>query len=375
MIETYGLGHITYLNAMWKHRHRFVPVYFKKYFFPFIHSTARSDGTNSLFKDNVGSTYSVISFLGEYARISQDIVEKEKERYSITRTTTAKYWVKSELEVQSAKMYNRQIFYRFQKQIMFTTKLHVNEIVKNVQYEVYKTKMLAHKEVWPRRFVVLVNLEDEQFNCICCKFEKDGMVCSHILRVLVQMNIPLLPEKYYIERWKPKERQYIRDKQFNMPNDLTAGNKHLRFHLLSKRLIELASDGSSSNEKYLYVMRETMKVEAGLDEMTKAEDLQRQKNTETEQVKATGPHSDGYGDYLENPDVAISKGRPQEAGRQKTLMETIFTTKQITCSHCGSHQHNIATCDKLHLPKSHFPSKKKSKPKQATVPGTTCLYT
>jgi hypothetical protein len=126
MIHTYGLEHIKYFKAMWDYRQRFVPVYFKKDFFPFIHSTARSEGTNSVFKDNVGSTYSVISFLGEYARISQDILEKEKEQDSITRNTTPTYFVKSELEVQAARMYNRQIFYMFQTQIKFTAKLHVD---------------------------------------------------------------------------------------------------------------------------------------------------------------------------------------------------------------------------------------------------------
>jgi hypothetical protein len=204
MIGAYSLGHIKYFQAMWVHKHRFVPVYFKKDFFPFIHSTARSEGTNLVFKDNVGSTYSVIIFLGEYARICQDIVEKEKEQDSITRTTTPNYWVKSELEIQAAKKYNRQIFYRFQKQIMFTPKLHVDEIVKNEQYEVYKTKMLADKDVRNRRFVVLVNLADEVFSCVCCKFEKDGIVCSHILRLLMHLNMSQLPEKYYVERWKPK---------------------------------------------------------------------------------------------------------------------------------------------------------------------------
>jgi hypothetical protein len=79
MITKYNVGHLKYLKIMWDNRDKFVHVYYKQNFLPFIHSTARSEGTNAIFKDNVGSTYSVISFLGEYQKISENIEELEKE--------------------------------------------------------------------------------------------------------------------------------------------------------------------------------------------------------------------------------------------------------------------------------------------------------
>jgi hypothetical protein len=181
MIGKYNVGHLKYLKTMWDNRGRFVLVYLKNNFLPFIHSTARSEGTNAIFKDNVGSTYSVISFLGEYQKISENIEELEREQDSVTRTTKPDYWVRSELELQAGSIYNRKIFYRFQKQIMFTSKLHVQEVEKLVRYEVYKTPMFQLEDFRSRRYLVFVNLADQDFACICCKFEKDGIVCAHIL--------------------------------------------------------------------------------------------------------------------------------------------------------------------------------------------------
>ena len=221
MLARYDVCNLKYFQAMWEYRKNFVPVYFKNCFFPFIHSTARSEGTNSVFKDNVGSTYSVISFLAEYQRISESNEEKEKEQDSLTRTTTPTYWAHSEIEYQAGRTYNRQVFYKFQKQLMFTSKLHVDEVVKNERYEVYKTRYIAKKEFRTRRFVVLVNLEQQDFSCICCKFQKDGIVYSHILRVLVNLNILELPDRYFVDRWKPKERKTIRDKKYSIPMQLT----------------------------------------------------------------------------------------------------------------------------------------------------------
>ena len=50
-------------------RERFIPVYFKNDFYPFLQSTARSESTNARIKRNVGPTYNITSFLIEYQRI------------------------------------------------------------------------------------------------------------------------------------------------------------------------------------------------------------------------------------------------------------------------------------------------------------------
>jgi hypothetical protein len=362
MISRYNVGHLKYLKIMWENRKKFVPVYFKHNFLPFIHSTARIEGTNAIFKDNVGSTYSVISFLGEYQKISENIEELEREQDSVTRITEPDYWVRSEIELQAGRMYNRKIFYRFQKQIMFTTKLHVQEVQKFVRYEVYKTPMLQLQDFRSRKYLVSVNLQAEEFACICCKFEKDGIICAHILRVLIHLNLSELPEKYYISRWRPKDRKYIRDKQ-SIPIDLTTSNKHLKYCVLSRKFCNIASEGAVTERKYLFLLDEIKRIEDRLDEMTQedetAEFQKRGKGkqpcaTSEQQKTSEQQHKDGFPDNLQDPDVVPSKGRPETSKRQRTFVEELMSKNQITCSHCGSHQHNIATCTMRHIPKSFF---------------------
>lgn len=72
--------------------------------------------------------------------------------------------------------------------------MHVEEVERNVSYEVYKTPMLAEKDFRTRRFVVIVDMQQQDFSCICGKFQKDGIVCSHVLRVLSHLNMSTLPE-------------------------------------------------------------------------------------------------------------------------------------------------------------------------------------
>jgi hypothetical protein len=212
-----------------------------------------------------------MSFLGEYQKISETIEELEREQDLVTRTTEPDYWVRNELELQAGRIYNRNFFYRFQKQIMFSTKLHVQEVERNVRYEVYKTATLELEDFKSRRYLVSVNMASKDFACVCCKFDKDGIVCAHILRVLIHLNISEMPEKYYIDRWKPKDRKYIRDKQF-VPIDLTTSNKHLRYCVLSKRLVNIASEGSITDNKYMYVTEQCKVIEDKLDEMSREDE-------------------------------------------------------------------------------------------------------
>ncbi|XP_044961146.1 protein FAR1-RELATED SEQUENCE 5-like isoform X2 [Hordeum vulgare subsp. vulgare] len=379
MTHKYGVDNLKYFRYMWKYRKLFVPVYFKKCFFPFIHSTARSEGTNAIFKDNVGSTFGVVSFLREYQRILEAMQENEKEQDSLTRITKPTYWLCSELELQAANKYNRAIFYRFQKVIKFANQLHVEEVEKNSRFEVYKTRMLADKDFRIRRYVVIVDIHQEDFTCICAKFEKDGLVWSHILRVLMHLNLSVLPEKYYIHIWRPKEKKDIRKLRYGVPEELTAGDHHLRYMLLSSRLNEWASDAASSNEKYMYLVAEGVKIEAKLDEITLAEEQQKMQGKQSEPSSPPSPvinkeHPDGYGENLKDPYVIISKGRPQE--RYKTFLEKLHAKQQIGCGHCGQHDHVFVSCTNKHIPKSQFHKKTTVGKKTSDVTPTshdTCM--
>ena len=80
MVADYKLESNKYFNKMREMTERFVPVYFKNDFFPFLQSTTRSETTNARFKDNVGPTYSITSFLKEYERIVDAInIAKNRE--------------------------------------------------------------------------------------------------------------------------------------------------------------------------------------------------------------------------------------------------------------------------------------------------------
>lgn len=109
-----------------------------------------------------------------------------------------------------------------------------DEMEKGKVYVIYKSEEHTKNEVRPRKYLVLVDMAQENYVCICAWFQKDGILCVHILRTLIQMNKHTLPENYFIDRWRPIERKEVRNVTTFIPAELTGSNNTLRYNLLSK---------------------------------------------------------------------------------------------------------------------------------------------
>nr|CAH66510.1 OSIGBa0111I14.5 [Oryza sativa] len=241
-IRRNNLYNVRYFQLMWVTRKRWAPVYFKSNWCPLIQTTARSEGTNSRYKADICSSHSVSAFLAQYERIAETIYECFKEQESLTRNTVPDTCY---------------------------TKYDVTVKVRDSIFEVYKSEIHALQDFRKRKYIVVVDTISEEYECICSRFKKDGILCVHVLKVLIHLNITKLPEKYFIERWRLKDK----NQELSVPNTLMSAtvlesNPLLRFNILSQKMIKLASDASKTKEKFIYVMNESDKIEDGLKAMS-----------------------------------------------------------------------------------------------------------
>lgn len=95
------------------------------------------------------------------------------------------------IERQAMDIYNRRIFKKFQFQLHVTKRLKYKEIEPQKCFEVWHKTNQIFKPYRLRKYIVLTNRMkgQEEFSCICGKFNKDVMLCSHILNVLVEEDI------------------------------------------------------------------------------------------------------------------------------------------------------------------------------------------
>jgi hypothetical protein len=185
----------------------------------------------------------------------------------------------------------------------------------------------------------------DEYNCVCCKFEKDGLLCSHVLKVMLHQNIDKIPEKYFIDRWRKNEKKI----QTSIQPERIANNDTLMYNVLSQKLVQLASKGSKSKRKYEYLSKEIDKIEEMMAKMDGEEDEMHENNASRRTVVNLNTTSTDENTHstiqLQDPDVANTKGRP----RHLTIREAIKANKFYKCSHCGSTQHTKKNCHNKHL--------------------------
>ena len=371
--QTYDVGGFRYLDDMWFNRENFVPCYFKKHFFPFINSTARSEGTNALFKLDVTPRYSIMRFMNEFQRISDTTEKNQAEQDFETRSMP---WLSTayEFERQATRLYNRNIFFKFQKELILATKYEAQELQKDQVYAVLKSEYHRQFEFRTRRYIVTVDLTQKNYRCLCCKFEKDGIICCHIIKVLTNLNISQLDDSYFIERWRAKERKQL-TRQNTVPEIEIEKSRPLRHNILSNKLSNIASDGSRTMETFNYVLEEAERMQRKLNEPADEVRLQQSQSVQqsgtnvlqdaNDAVRLPQTESAQESDtmLLQDPNNAQKRGRPKKVTRQIGIVEDIRSKAKsnFTCTHCREGGHNIKTCQKKHLP----PVPKKTKKRKS----------
>ncbi|WVZ50147.1 hypothetical protein U9M48_001433 [Paspalum notatum var. saurae] len=294
MVEDYKLENNKYFNKMWETRHRFIPVYFKNDFFPFLQSMGRSEGTNSRFKDNVGPTYSVISFLHEYQRIVEQVNVAEKfEDHESRRKRLKELMFGYTIERQAQEVYNRNIFRRFQNQLKATPMLSYTTIDEHGVFEVYQKTNQEKKPHKTRRYIVVAKLTDEleALTCVCGKFDKDGILCSHVLKVLIEEGVTKIPECYIKERWRKKEFEVGAP-----PKERAQANNPIIMHnLLSRKAAVLTSAAAKTEETMQFVCEEIDRLQERVTQMLTSKASQISIGGESSAVTGSGEVPDELG--------------------------------------------------------------------------------
>ncbi|XP_010421694.1 PREDICTED: putative protein FAR1-RELATED SEQUENCE 10 isoform X1 [Camelina sativa] len=81
-----------------------------------------------------------------------------------------------------------------------------NELVLSVQYAVSEMAngpyIVHHFKKMEGECCVIWNPENEEIQCSCKEFEHSGILCRHTLRVLTVKNCFLIPEQYFLLRWR-----------------------------------------------------------------------------------------------------------------------------------------------------------------------------
>lgn len=196
--------------------------------------------------------------------------------------------------------------------------------------------------------VVVIDPVDRSYECSCNRFHMNGILCHHILKVMVHTNVQEIPEQYMMYRWS--EEATIRPARSRNVGSEVPETNTLRYNDLCNQMCTLASDACFGPETYKIVA-------GGVVELSKLVWKWRLSGGLTDQDPPVGVDVEVVGSRnVNNPPKSAKKGRPKDKEkRRKPLVELRQekaqqkAKKKGVCSYCKEDWHDKRNCPYLAL--------------------------
>ncbi|KAG5557794.1 hypothetical protein RHGRI_007884 [Rhododendron griersonianum] len=148
-----------------------------------------------------------------------------------------------------AKIYTRNVFNKFNDEMSGVFHYKVEEVgnANGIQSFIVKSK---EHEV--KKFEVPLDLQTYMGVCECQNFEFVGILCTHILKVFVRLDIDAIPDHFILPRWRQKANKFrIIDSEGLVHDDGKEESEALRLGHMCQESTKLACLAAPSNEAYM----------------------------------------------------------------------------------------------------------------------------
>jgi hypothetical protein len=144
-----------------------------------------------------------------------------------------------------------EVFEKFQKIIQASPRFyHVHAEQEALCYDLVLNAGLEQKT-----YRVRVVPEDATYSCGCTYFEMCGLLCPHIIRVMVHLNVQEIPSRYLLHRWSATATTPAPDPGTNSIRFGVPGTNTLKYNALCRKMNDLASDACFTDATYTIVSK------------------------------------------------------------------------------------------------------------------------
>ena len=176
-----------------------------KNFFPFLQTTARSEGFNAVLKRYVNPMNSILNFVHQYNKIYNRIFSKQSMHEANTTVKVPHYLTGHPMERQMKQMYTRKLFNIFQDELQLSSSYYIVRVEGHSLLDVVPYGRCPDLLYGKRTFRVSANSVDGLYSCDCCKFQRDGVLCCHILKVFDALAVREVPCHYIFPCWSAEK--------------------------------------------------------------------------------------------------------------------------------------------------------------------------
>ena len=246
VVNKYNLRENAWLQSLYNIRHKWIPAYLKDSFFAELSITQRLESMNRFFRKHFDMKTSLQAFIDKFDQGIDELYEKEAQEDFASLHSQQILKTSSPMEKQAADIYTRMVFERFQAELLEA----LGHYVVNIQ-EGAISKYAIQKRGDPNRHFVIFNASEKKAVCSCFKFEVSGILCSHVLGVILLNGGSLLPDHYILKRWTKKAKTgNVSDDRGVEARSYGQTSSMAWYHDLFRDAIKFAEKGATSAETY-----------------------------------------------------------------------------------------------------------------------------
>ncbi|KAK2351779.1 protein FAR1-RELATED SEQUENCE [Trifolium repens] len=199
MIIDFGLQDNKWLKEMYEKRHMWATAHIRGKFFARFRTTSRCEGLHAQFGKYVNYQNNLLEFLHQFFRCLNYMRYTELEAdFGSVHGDPVLETPLSLLERVVAQLYTREVFLLFQPVLRRACTCTVVDSRQSVSYYFFTVMRYPKQNIeWQVSFCPT----SLQFKCSCERLESLGIVCEHVVAVLVFLNIVMLPDCLVIKRW------------------------------------------------------------------------------------------------------------------------------------------------------------------------------
>jgi len=105
------------------------------------------------------------------------------------------------MEHQMKKAYTRRLFNVFQHELQLSSSYYVVRVEGDDLIDVVPYRRCPDLLYGTRTFRVTSSRVEGLYSCTCCQFERDGVLCCHILKIFYALAVRKVPDPYILPRW------------------------------------------------------------------------------------------------------------------------------------------------------------------------------
>ncbi|RYQ91190.1 hypothetical protein Ahy_B09g097090 isoform E [Arachis hypogaea] len=209
LIEEFGVEDKSWVNNMYEEKHMWATAYIKEKFFAGFRTTSRCEGLHSVVVRYVGSRYDLTSFVEHFQRCVAHLRFKEfNADYESTCGVPVMQTCIELLERFAAELYTNEIFLLFRPFLSRVGSMRVLNIENNDDCIKYIVCNHGRPEfLWTVEFCQ----EEMIFMCTCLRMESFGILCEHIVKVLVDRDICEIFRLLLLDKWTKKVKPALND--------------------------------------------------------------------------------------------------------------------------------------------------------------------